>query len=48
MMDCFGKGKAKKLAEIAASVVAAGDISIANAIAAGEFVNAHETYGRNR
>lgn len=48
MMDCYGKGKAKKLAEIAAAVVAAGDISIACAIAADEFVNSHETYGRNR
>ena len=48
MMDCFGKGKAKKLAEIAAAVVAAGDISIASAIRSDEFVTAHETYGRNR
>jgi hydroxymethylglutaryl-CoA reductase (NADPH) len=48
MMDCFGKGKAKKLAEIAAAVVAAGDISIASAVRADEFVNSHETYGRNR
>lgn len=48
MMDCYGKGKAKKLAEIAVAVVAAGDVSIANAIVAGEFVNSHETYGRNR
>lgn len=48
MMDCFGKGKARKLAEIAATVVAAGDVSIASAIVANEFVNSHETYGRNR
>ena len=48
MMDCYGKGKARKLAEIAAAVVAAGDISIASAVRADEFVNAHETYGRNR
>jgi hydroxymethylglutaryl-CoA reductase (NADPH) len=48
IMDCFGKGKAKKLAEIAAAVVAAGDISIASAVRADEFVNSHETYGRNR
>ena len=48
MMDCYGTGKARKLAEITAAVVAAGDISIASAIGAGEFVNAHETYGRNR
>lgn len=48
MMDCYGKGKAKKLAEIAVTVVAGGDISIASAVRADEFVNAHETYGRNR
>jgi hydroxymethylglutaryl-CoA reductase (NADPH) len=48
MMDCVGKGKAKKLAEIAAAVVAAGDISIANAVVADEFVDSHEKYGRNR
>lgn len=48
MLDCVGKGKAKKLAEIVAAVVAAGDISIANAVVAGEFVNSHEKYGRNR
>ena len=48
MMDCVGRDKAKKLAEIAATVVAAGDISIASAVVAGEFVNSHETYGRNR
>ena len=48
MMDCVGKGKAKKLAEIVAGVVAAGDVSIANAIVAGEFVDSHEKYGRNR
>ncbi|MFK8019292.1 MAG: hydroxymethylglutaryl-CoA reductase [Pseudomonadales bacterium] len=48
MMDCVGKGKARKLAEITAAVVAAGDVSIASAIAADEFVNSHETYGRNK
>lgn len=48
MLDCVGKGKAKKLAEIVAAVVAAGDISIANAVVAGEFVDSHEKYGRNR
>ena len=48
MMDCVGQGKAKKLAEIAAAVVAAGDISIANAVVADEFVDSHEKYGRNR
>lgn len=48
MIGCYGEGKAKKLAELTAAVVAAGDISIANAVAAGEFVSAHEKFGRNR
>jgi hydroxymethylglutaryl-CoA reductase (NADPH) len=48
MMDCVGKGKARKLAEIAAATLLAGEISMAAAIASGEFVNAHEQYGRNR
>lgn len=48
IMDCYGKGKAKKLAEIVAATVVAGDISISSAAQAGEFVNSHEKYGRNR
>ena len=48
IMDCVGNGKAKKLAEIVAGLVAAGDVSIANAVVAGEFVDSHEKYGRNR
>lgn len=48
MLDCVGQGKAKKLAEIVAGLVAAGDVSIANAIVANEFVDSHEKYGRNR
>ena len=48
MLDCVGKGKAKKLAEITAGLVAAGDVSIANAVVANEFVDSHEKYGRNR
>jgi hydroxymethylglutaryl-CoA reductase (NADPH) len=48
MMDCYGKGKANKLAEIVAATVLAGDISLASAIIAGEWVSSHEQYGRNR
>ncbi|HXU31377.1 MAG TPA: hydroxymethylglutaryl-CoA reductase [Thermoanaerobaculia bacterium] len=48
MLGCHGAGKAKKLAEIAAALVLAGELSMAGAIASGEFVAAHETYGRNR
>lgn len=48
MMGCAGAGKAPKLAEIAAATVLAGELSMAGAIASGEMVEAHETYGRNR
>ncbi len=48
LLDCLGAGKARKLAEITAASLLAGELSMAAAIASGEFVNAHETYGRNR
>ena len=48
MLGCAGPGKAPRLAEIVAATVLAGELSMAGAIASGEFVDAHETYGRNR
>lgn len=48
MVGCSGKGKAKKFAEIVAATLLCGEISLAAAITAGDFVRAHETYGRNR
>jgi hydroxymethylglutaryl-CoA reductase (NADPH) len=48
MLGCAGQGKAPKLAEIVAATLLAGELSMAGAIASGEFVDAHETYGRNR
>jgi hydroxymethylglutaryl-CoA reductase (NADPH) len=48
MMGVAGKGGAIKLAEIAAAALLAGEISMGAAIASGEFVSAHEHYGRNR
>ena len=48
IMNCYGKGKSNKLAEIVAATVLAGDISLTAAIAAGEWVSSHERYGRNR
>lgn len=48
MLGCLGGGKARKLAEIAAATLLAGELSMAAAIASGEFVDAHESYGRNR
>ncbi|MBI2819300.1 MAG: hydroxymethylglutaryl-CoA reductase, partial [Acidobacteria bacterium] len=48
IMGCSGSGKAKKFAEIVAAAVLGGEISMGAAIASGEFVAAHEQYGRNR
>jgi hydroxymethylglutaryl-CoA reductase (NADPH) len=48
VMDCAGPGRALKLAEIVAATILAGELSMGAAIASGEFVAAHEAYGRNR
>jgi hydroxymethylglutaryl-CoA reductase (NADPH) len=48
MLGCSGGGHAPKLAEIFAATLLAGELSMAAAIGSGEFVAAHETYGRNR
>jgi hydroxymethylglutaryl-CoA reductase (NADPH) len=48
MMGCFGQGKARKLAEIMAGVVLCGELSLASAIVANEWVSSHEEFGRNR
>lgn len=48
IMDCYGSGRARKLAEIVAAALLGGEISMGGAIATGEFVEAHERYGRNR
>lgn len=48
VLGCTGAGKARRLAEIAAALLLAGEISMAAAVASGEFVAGHEAYGRNR
>ncbi|HNL08370.1 MAG TPA: hydroxymethylglutaryl-CoA reductase, partial [Chitinophagales bacterium] len=48
MMDCFGRGKVNKFAEIVAGVVLAGELSLASAISSQDWVSSHEQYGRNR
>ncbi|GAA0854509.1 hydroxymethylglutaryl-CoA reductase [Aliiglaciecola litoralis] len=48
IMDCYGQGKANKLAEIAAATVLAGDISLACAVIGGHWVSSHDKFGRNR
>jgi hydroxymethylglutaryl-CoA reductase (NADPH) len=48
LLDCYGAGKVHKFAEIVAATVLCGEISLASAIAAQEWVTAHDQYGRNR
>jgi hydroxymethylglutaryl-CoA reductase (NADPH) len=48
MIDCYGNGKAQKFAEIAAGLALAGEISIAAAIASGQFSQAHQKFGRKK
>lgn len=48
IMGCSGKNKVKKFTEIVAASLLCGEISLAAAITAGDFVEAHEKYGRNR
>jgi hydroxymethylglutaryl-CoA reductase (NADPH) len=51
MLGCAGEdaeGGAARLAEIAAATLLAGELSMGGALASGEFVEAHEAYGRNR
>jgi hydroxymethylglutaryl-CoA reductase (NADPH) len=48
LLDCYGEGKVRKFAEIVAATVLCGEISLAAAIAAQEWVTAHDQYGRNR
>lgn len=48
MLGCAGAGRAPKFAEIVAATLLAGELSMGAAIASGEFVAAHEAYGRNR
>ncbi len=47
LLGCYGKGKVNKFAEIVAGVVLAGELSLASAISADEWVSAHQRYGRN-
>ena len=54
IMDCYGKGKAYKLVEIAAALAVAGELSLGAAAKVdkvsrtSEWVEAHERLGRNR
>ena len=46
LMDCYGDGKANKLAEIMAGVVVAGELSLAAAISSLDWVSSHDATRR--
>jgi len=48
MLGCTGSGKVNKFAEIAAATVLAGELSLAAAISASDWVTSHDELGRNR
>lgn len=48
LMDCYGEGKARKFAEICGAVALAGELSIAAALSAGHFTQAHKKFGRKK
>jgi hydroxymethylglutaryl-CoA reductase (NADPH) len=48
LLGCYGSGQVRKLAEIVAATVLCGEISLGSAVVAGEWVTAHERFGRNR
>jgi len=48
MLGCYGKGKVNKFAEIVAATVLCGELSLASAVVAEEWVEAHDLFGRNR
>ena len=48
ILGCYGAGKVHNLAEIMAATVLAGELSLASAVVAEEWVQAHDELGRNR
>jgi hydroxymethylglutaryl-CoA reductase (NADPH) len=48
LLDCYGKGKVRRLAEVVAATVLCGELSLGSAIVAEEWVASHDLYGRNR
>ena len=48
LLDCYGRDKVRKFAEIVAATVLCGELSLGSAIVAEEWVRAHDLLGRNR
>jgi len=48
LLACRGAGKVDRFIEICAATVLAGEVSLAGAVVAGDWVDSHEKLGRNR
>jgi hydroxymethylglutaryl-CoA reductase (NADPH) len=48
VLGCYGQGKVRKFAEIVAATVLCGELSLASAIVADQWVSSHDRLGRNR
>jgi hydroxymethylglutaryl-CoA reductase (NADPH) len=48
LLGCSGSGKARKFAEICGATVLAGELSIAAALASGNFSKSHKIFGRKK
>ncbi len=48
LLGCRGAGKVGRFIEICAATVLAGEVSLAGAVVAGDWVESHEKLGRNR
>jgi len=48
LLGCSGAGTVLKLAEIVAATALCGELSLGSAVVSGEWVAAHDRYGRNR
>jgi hydroxymethylglutaryl-CoA reductase (NADPH) len=48
ILNCYGKGKVNRLAEIIGGAALAGEISLAAALSSSDWVTSHEKLGRNR
>ncbi len=48
LLDCYGPGKSREFAEVCCATALAGEISIAAALSANHFTNAHKTLGRKQ
>lgn len=48
ILACRGQGKVGRFIEICAATVLAGEVSLAGAVVAGDWVDSHEKLGRNR